>query len=268
MPDDMAAEKSATLTQLGAEVRRVPAVSIVNNAHFCRLAERAAEEDPGGFFANQFENEANFRAHYETTGPEIWRQCGGRLDAFVMAAGTGGTLAGVGTYLRGRDSNVRVALVDPPGSALFHKVVSGVLYAPEQAERRLRRNRYDTITEGIGLDRLTRNFARGLPAVTHAFKGTDSEAVEMAHYLVRNDGLFVGSSSAMNCVGAVKMARLLGPGHTIVTCLCDSGARSLSKTYNPEFLQRHNLVPCAEGANLDFVAPVHSDDSQALAFEV
>lgn len=253
MPDDMAAEKATMLRTLGAEVRRVRSVSIVNNDHFCKLAERLAAATTGGFFADQFENTANFRAHYETTGPEIWRQTGGRLDAFVMAAGTGGTLAGVGCYLRQMDAAVRVALVDPPGSALYHRVASGVLYAPEQAERRLRRNRYDTITEGIGLDRLTANFARGLGAYTHAFRGTDREAVEMAHYLLRNDGLFVGSSSAMNCVGAVRMARELGPGHVIVTCLCDSGQRSLSKTFNPEFLAAKGLSPQSQGTSLDFV---------------
>lgn len=139
------------------------------------------------------------------------------------------------------------------GSSLYHKIKSGVLFTAEQAERRLQRNRYDTITEGIGIDRLTANFAMGLKDITMAFKGTDLEAVEMAHYLLRNDGLFVGSSSAMNCVGAVKMARLLGPRHTIVTALCDGGQRSLSKTYNVEFLKAKNLVPTSTGDSLDFV---------------
>lgn len=254
MPDDMAMEKATMLRTLGAEVKRVKSVSIVNNAHFCKLAEQHAKETPGGFFADQFENTANFRAHFQTTGAEIWRQTQGRVDAFVMAAGTGGTLAGVGSYLRQMNPSVQVALIDPPGSALYHKVASGVLYAPEQAERRLRRNRYDTVTEGIGLDRLTANFAMGLAAFTQAFRGTDQEAVEMAHYLLRNDGLFVGSSSAMNCVGVVKMARELGPGHTIVTCLCDSGQRSLSKTFNAEFLTERGLTPRSQGTSVEFVA--------------
>ena len=214
-----------------------------------------AEQTPGGFFANQFENTANFRAHYSTTGPEIWKQAGGaQIDAFVMAAGTGGTLSGVGRFLSEMKPGIKVCLVDPPGSALYHKIASGVLYAPQQAERRLLRNRYDTICEGIGLDRLTANFGLGLDAVHHAYKGTDEECVEMANYLLRNEGLFCGSSSAMNCVGVVKLARDLGPNHTIVTVLCDSGQRSLSKLYNAEFLAAKGLTPThLTGGTVEFV---------------
>lgn len=298
MPDDMATEKSDLLVQLGATVHRVPAVSIVNNGHFCKRAQQRASEISGGFYCDQFEYEfitllpflhdtlycisieglhnihfvvnncvaaltwlaahvrnlANYSAHFSTTGPEVWAQTEGKVDAFVMAAGTGGTLGGVGGYLRLQNPGIVVALVDPPGSALYNKVAAGVLYAPQQAEKKLRRNRYDTITEGIGIDRLTANFAKGLADITMAFQGTDLEAVEMGHWLLRNEGLFVGSSSAMNCVGAVKLARKLGPGKTIVTVLCDSGARSLSKMYNPSFLAAKGLKPSGRADGLDFVA--------------
>ena len=253
MADDMAMEKEVMLTTLGAEVRRVKAVSIVHRDHFCNVAKRLAEEDPSGFYANQFENLANARAHFGTTAREIWQQTRGRLDAFVMAAGTGGTISGVAQYLRQRRPGIHVALVDPPGSSLYLKVTSGVTYTAEQAESRLQRNRYDTITEGIGIDRLTRNFDAGLSFITHAFKGTDQEAVDMAGFLLQEDGIFVGSSSAMNCVGAVKMAQVLGPGHTIVTCLCDQGHRSMSKLYNPAYLAERELVPFSPSRPLSFL---------------
>lgn len=265
MPDDMAAEKETLLRTLGAEVRRVPAVSIVNPGHFCRVAEALAHRLPNALYVDQFENLGNFRAHRDTTGEEIWRQTGGQLDAFVMSAGTGGTLGGVAAALKAKASPAHIALVDPPGSALFLKVASGVLYAPEQAERRLQRHRYDTMTEGIGIDRLTANFAAGLPYITHAFRGTDQEAVEMAYFLLRNDGLFIGSSSAMNCVGAVRMARLLGPGHVVVTCLCDGGARGLSKLYNAAFLAERGLTPQSTGRDLSFVS---SDPATAAVVAV
>ncbi|EGD83485.1 cysteine synthase [Salpingoeca rosetta] len=260
MPDDMAMEKEVMLRTLGADVRRVKAVSIVNRDHFCNVAKRMAEEDPMGFYANQFENIANARAHFATTGAELWQQTRGRLDAFVMAAGTGGTISGVAQYLRQRDPKIRVALVDPPGSSLYLKVVSGVTYTVEQAESRLQRNRYDTITEGIGIDRLTRNFDAGLPFITDAFKGTDQQAVDMAYFLLDNDGIFVGSSSAMNCVGAVRMAQRLGPGHTIVTCLCDQGHRSMSKLYSPEYLASRGLVTPQRGAAMPAFL-THAEDN-------
>eukprot|EP00055_Hartaetosiga_balthica_P002105 m.2781 g.2781 ORF g.2781 m.2781 type:complete len:447 (+) comp1935_c0_seq1:62-1402(+) len=243
MADDMAMEKELMLATLGAEIRRVKAVSIVHRDHYCNVAKRLAEEDPMGFYANQFENVANAQAHYETTGKEIWQQLHGDLDAFVMAAGTGGTISGVGQYLRHQRDSIRVCLIDPPGSSLYHKVVSGVTYTHQQSEKALLRNRYDTITEGIGIDRLTKNFDVGLKYITDAFQGEDIEAVYMAHYLLKHEGIFIGSSSAMNCVGVVKLARKLGKGHTIVTCLCDQGHRSMSKLYNDEFLRKWNLVP-------------------------
>ncbi|KAL2316648.1 hypothetical protein Fmac_030524 [Flemingia macrophylla] len=286
IPDDAAVEKSQILEALGATVERVRPVSITHKDHFVNIARRRAsqanqfaialknrnsqfnaKEDTeringyesdgynhtsvfphdcqGGFFADQFENLANFRAHYEGTGPEIWEQTNGKLDAFVAAAGTGGTVAGVSRFLQEKNPNIKCFLVDPPGSGLFNKVTRGVMYTKEEAEGRRLKNPFDTITEGIGINRITRNFA--MAKLDGAFRGTDREAVEMARFLLKNDGLFLGSSSAMNCVGAVRVAQAIGPGHTIVTILCDSGMRHLSKFYNAEYLSELGLTPKATG---------------------
>ncbi|KAI8463680.1 MAG: cysteine synthase [Monoraphidium minutum] len=249
MPDDAAAEKPQTLRALGAEVALLRPVSIVHPEHPVNVARRrAAAEGPGAVFADQFENLANMRAHLQT-GREIWEQTRGRVDAFVSGAGTGGTIAGVSALLKGRDPRVRIFLIDPPGSSLYNKVTRGVLYTREEAEGTRLRNPFDTITEGVGLNRLTANFADALPRVDGAFRGSDREAVEMAAHLLRADGLFVGSSAAMNCVGAVKAARALGPGHTVVTLLCDGGQRHLSKFHSPEYLAAAGLTPAAGGAD-------------------
>ncbi|EDQ85267.1 uncharacterized protein MONBRDRAFT_12054 [Monosiga brevicollis MX1] len=258
MADDMAMEKEILLRTLGAEVHRVKAVSFVNNQHFCRVAEALATEIPGGFYVNQFENAANFLAHYHHTGPEIWAQTSGVIDAFVMGAGTGGTLAGVGTFLKEQSSDIHVVLADPPGSALYRKVKNGVIYTSQQAEQRLQRNRYDTILEGVGIDRLTRNFALGQAAVDDAYQVTDAESVTMAYWLLAHEGLFIGSSSALNLVAAVKLARTLPAGSTIVTCICDQGNRGMSKVYNDAFLESKDLLAAAQHADiatgcLDFV---------------
>ncbi|KAL6649487.1 hypothetical protein ACP70R_013711 [Stipagrostis hirtigluma subsp. patula] len=205
----------------------------------------SASYSKGGFFADQFENMANFRAHYEWTGPEIWEQTKGTLHAFVAAAGTGGTIAGVSRYLKEKNRNIKCFLMDPPGSGLFNKVTRGVMYTKEEAEGKRLKNPFDTITEGIGINRVTRNFM--MAELDGAYRGTDREAVEMSRFLLRNDGLFVGSSSAMNCVGAVRVAQDLGPGHTIVTILCDSGMRHLSKFFNDQYLADHGLTPTATG---------------------
>ncbi|KAK3147982.1 hypothetical protein QOZ80_3BG0289150 [Eleusine coracana subsp. coracana] len=201
--------------------------------------------DSKGFFADQFENMANYRAHYEWTGPEIWEQTKRTLHAFVAAAGTGGTIAGVSRYLKEKNKNIKCFLMDPPGSGLFNKVTRGVMYTKEEAEGKRLKNPFDTITEGIGINRVTRNFM--MAELDGAYRGTDKEAVEMSRFLLRNDGLFLGSSSAMNCVGAVRVAQDLGPGHTIVTILCDSGMRHLSKFFNDQYLADHGLTPTATG---------------------
>ncbi|XP_050246518.1 cysteine synthase 2-like isoform X1 [Quercus robur] len=284
IPDDAAIEKSQIIESLGATVERVRPVSITHRDHFVNIARRRALEAneaaskhrkadqmngesleqtidyttggekqssalphncKGGFFADQFENLANFRAHYEGTGPEIWDQTGGSLDAFVAAAGTGGTVAGVSRFLQEKNPNIKCFLIDPPGSGLFNKVTRGVMYTREEAEGQRLKNPFDTITEGIGINRLTQNFM--MAKLDGAFRGTDLEAVEMSRFLLKNDGLFLGSSSAMNCVGAVRVAQSIGPGHTIVTILCDSGMRHLSKFCNAEYLSQHGLTPKATG---------------------
>lgn len=282
IPDDVAIEKSQILEALGATVERVRPVSITHRDHYVNVARRRALEAneiaskhqninqnntkdgnqingytsdketqsilyecKGGFFADQFENLANFRAHYEGTGPEIWEQVRGNLDAFVAAAGTGGTVSGISRFLKEKNSSIKCFLIDPPGSGLFNKVTRGVMYTREEAEGQRLKNPFDTITEGIGINRLTENFK--LAELDGAFRGTDIEAVEMSRYLLKNDGLFLGSSSAMNCVGAVRVAQALGPGHTIVTILCDNGMRHLTKFYNAQYLSRYGLTPSATG---------------------
>lgn len=284
IPDDAAIEKSQILEALGATVERVRPVSITHKDHYVNIAKRRALEAndvaleqeiskktngkdvaqingdihkgekqyqffsgdcKGGFFADQFESLANFRAHYEGTGPEVWKQTGGNLHSFVAAAGTGGTVAGVSRFLKEKDPNIKCFLIDPPGSGLFNKVTRGVMYTREEAEGRRLKNPFDTITEGIGINRLTENFK--MAELDGAFRGTDMEAVEMSRFLLKNDGLFVGSSSSMNCVGAVRVAQSLGPGHIIVTILCDSGMRHLSKFHNAQYLSQHGLTPSATG---------------------
>ena len=258
MPDDAAEEKAVTIAALGASVQRVRPVSIAHPDHFVNVARRAAAAavasgGPGAaYFADQFETEANFRAHAESTGPEVWAQTGGRLHAFVAAAGTGGTLAGVGAALRARDPAVRLYLVDPPGSSLYNRVTRGVLYARQEAEGRRTRHQVDTITEGIGINRLTANFMRA-PRLDGAFRGSDAEAVAMARHLRAADGLFVGSSAAMNAVGALRVAQQLGPGHTVVTLLCDGGARHLSKFWSDDYLDAAGLLPPPEQAGRELL---------------
>ncbi|CAN6477797.1 unnamed protein product [Victoria cruziana] len=215
IPDDAAIEKSQILEALGATVERVRPVSITHKDHFVNIARRRASEAneiaryqeiggkneypgfchlqegkphpvfprscKGGYFADQFENLANYQAHYESTGPEIWEQTGGQLHAFVSAAGTGGTLAGVSRFLQEKNQDIKCFLVDPPGSGLYNKVTRGVMYTREEAEGRRLKNPFDTITEGIGINRLTKNFMMATK-LDGAFRGTDREAVEMSRY--------------------------------------------------------------------------------------
>ena len=254
MPSDQAMEKSDLLLKLGAIVDRVRPAPIVDQAHFVNQARNLAAEhtaDPEragrGFFADQFETEANWRAHYEGTGPEIFQQCGGVLDVFVAGAGTGGTTSGVATFLKSKLPNVRVVLADPSGSGLFNKIKHGVMFHPQEKEGTRRRQQVDTIVEGIGLTRSTANFEAGRELIDDAVKVTDAQALAMARWLVEKDGIFVGSSSAVNCecngnlpltldtlltktgVATVQTAMKVGPGRRLVTILCDSGTRHLSK---------------------------------------
>jgi cysteine synthase A len=190
----------------------------------------------------------------------VWAQTRGAVTAFVAAAGTGGTLAGTGAYLQSRNPDVKIYLIDPPGSSLYNRVTRGVMYASTEAEGKRSRNQVDTITEGIGINRLTANFARA-PPLAGAFRGTDAEAVAMARHLRSAEGLFVGSSSAMNAVGALRVAQALGPGHTVVTVLCDGGGRHLSKFWSEGALEAAGLTPPPERAGHELEWLLSSSDA-------
>ncbi|KAH8996520.1 PALP-domain-containing protein [Lactarius hatsudake] len=199
---------------------------------------------PRGYFADQFENRCNFAAHFTGTGPEIWRQTNGEVAAFVAGAGTGGTIAGTGQFLKSMADDVLVALADPDGSGLYNKVKHGVMYDHKESEGTRRRHQVDTVVEGIGINRLTKNIELALPVIDDAFRITDAEAVSMARFLVQRDGLFLGSSSAVNLVACVKLVRKLGwnNGEKVVTVLCDSGARHYSKVrLNDAYLSKAGI---------------------------
>jgi cysteine synthase len=241
MPNDQSLEKVDLLHHLGATVERVSPAPITSPQHFVNLArQRAAEhskiatDGSKGFFADQFESPANWSAHFSTTGPEIFAQTGGDMAAFVVGAGTGGTISGVAAYLKQEMGlkDVQIVLADPEGSGLYNKVKYGVMYAPQEKEGTRRRQQVDTVVEGIGINRVTENFERGRELVDDAVKVTDEQARRMARWLVERDGVFVGSSSAVNCVAAVVTALRLSKGGRkgrVVTVLCDSGTRHLSK---------------------------------------
>lgn len=241
MPSDQSLEKVDLLHHLGATVERVPPAPITSPQHFVNLArQRAAEhaknatDGSKGFFADQFESPANWSAHFSSTGPEIFAQTSGHIAAFVTGAGTGGTISGVAAYLKQEMGlkDVQIVLADPEGSGLYNKVKYGVMYAPQEKEGTRRRQQVDTVVEGIGINRVTENFERGRELVDDAVKVTDEQARRMARWLVEKDGVFVGSSSAVNCVAAVVTALRLkrrGREGRVVTVLCDSGTRHLSK---------------------------------------
>jgi cysteine synthase A len=251
LPDDQAVEKQRILRSLGAVVYEVPTASISNPKHYVNLGRKAAvlARDKFGVsavFIDQFENLSNFDIHYRKTGPELLRQLGERghrLDAFIMSSGTGGTIAGMGTYFKEQygATEVQIVLVDPPGSSLYNKVEHGIAFAAEQRERHLRKHRYDTLAEGIGLDRITRNFSSGLDCIDKAIRVTDQEAVDMAHWILRTDGLWIGSSSAMNLVGAIRTALALPEGSSVVTIVCDGGQRHATRFWDPTFIREWGL---------------------------
>ena len=233
IPDTQSQEKKDLLRLSGAELIEVPAVPYANPNNYVRysgrLAEALAKTEPGGaVWANQFDNVANRRGHYETTGPEIWDALEGKVDGFVSAVGSGGTLAGVGMALKERDSAVKIALADPMGAALYSFYTTGEL-----------KSSGSSITEGIGQGRVTANL-EGAP-VDFAFQIPDEEALPIVFDLAVKEGLLVGGSTGVNVAGAIRLARALGPGHTIVTLLCDSGARYASKLFNPAFLRAKGL---------------------------
>ncbi|CAK4031364.1 Cysteine synthase 2 [Lecanosticta acicola] len=237
MPSDVSVEKSDLLLKLGATVERVKPASIVDQNQFVNTARRRAQEHtshpnkPGrGFFADQFENTANYLAHQNSTGPEIYAQTNGQLDAFIAGAGTGGTLSGVALALKPLLPNLKVILADPQGSGLYNKVKFGVMFSPTEAEGTRRRHQVDSLVEGIGINRLTANMNAGLHLIDDAVKVTDEQAMKMARWLVEKEGLFVGSSSCVNLVAAATIATREGwKGKRIVTIICDSGTRHLSK---------------------------------------
>ena len=206
MPSDQAVEKSDLLRKLGAVVERVSPVSIADPAHFVNRARALAAKhtaDPNrpgrGYFADQFETDANWRTHYDTTGPEIFQQCSGKIDAFVAGAGTGGTISGVAKFLKTRLPDVKIVLADPQGSGLFNKVKYGVMFNNTEREGTRRRHQVDSVVEGIGSNRVTANFEAGRALIDDAMQVDDDQALAMARWLVQKDGIFIGSSSAVNC---------------------------------------------------------------------
>ena len=233
MPETQSQEKKDMLRLCGADLRLVAAVPYANPLNYVRysgqLAEEIAQHEPhGAIWANQFDNVANRRGHYETTGPEIWAQTDGKVDAFVSAVGTGGTLAGVAMALKDRNPRIKIYLADPMGSAIYSYYAKGELKAEG-----------NSISEGIGNGRITKNL-EGAP-LDGWFQVTDEEMLPVLFDLVQEEGLILGGSTGINIVGAIKAAKELGPGHTIVTVLADYGTRYQSKLFNPVFLHERKL---------------------------
>ncbi|MBI1239409.1 MAG: cysteine synthase A [Alphaproteobacteria bacterium] len=233
IPETQSQEKKDTLRLLGAELIEVPAVPYRDPNNYVKLSGRLAEEinatDPAGaIWANQFDNVANRNGHIATTGPEIWQQTDGRVDGFICAVGTGGTLAGVAMALKERNPKITIGLADPHGAALYSYYTTGELKAEGSS-----------ITEGIGQGRITANLEGA--RIDRAYRIADFEAVERVFELLENEGLCLGGSSGINVAGAERLARDLGPGHTIVTVLCDYGTRYQSRLFNPDFLREKSL---------------------------
>ncbi|KKX34139.1 cysteine synthase A [Rhizobium sp. LC145] len=233
IPETQSQEKKDALKLMGAELVEVPAVPYKNPNNYVkvsgRLAEELAKTDPAGaIWANQFDNVANREAHVQTTAPEIWEQTGGKVDGFVCAVGSGGTLAGVAEGLKAKNPNVKIGIADPEGAALFEYYAHGEL-----------KSEGSSITEGIGQGRITANLEGFTP--DFAYRIPDAEALPLIFDLVENEGLCLGGSTGINIAGAIRLAKDLGPGHTIVTILCDYGNRYQSKLFNPDFLKSKGL---------------------------
>ena len=233
IPETQSQEKKDMLRLAGATLVEVPAAPYANPNNYVkvsgRLAEELAKTEPNGaVWANQFDNVANRQGHLDTTGPEIWEQTAGKVDGFICAVGSGGTLAGVGMALKARNPKVTIGLADPMGAALYSYYTAGVLKAEGSS-----------ITEGIGQGRITANLVDA--PVDVAFQIPDAEAVQIVFDLLEQEGLCLGGSSGINVAGAIRLAKQMGPGHTIVTVLCDYGTRYQSKLFNPEFLRSKNL---------------------------
>lgn len=229
IPETQSQEKMDLLRTLGAEVRAVPAVPYKDHNNYVKLSGRIAEEMDNAIWANQFDNLANRQAHYETTGKEIWQQTDGKVDGWVAATGTGGTFAGVSLFLKEKNPNIQCVLADPMGSGLYSYVKTG--------EIKIEGN---SITEGIGNSRITANM-EGVP-IDDAVQIHDNEALRVIYQLLYKEGLFMGGSVGINVAGAIALAKQLGPGHTIVTVLCDGGARYQSRLYNSQWLKSKGLT--------------------------
>jgi cysteine synthase A len=233
IPDTQSQEKKDALRVLGAELLEVPAVPYKNPNNYVKVSGRLAEqlartEASGAIWANQFDNIANRDGHIRTTAQEIWQQTGGKVDGFVSAVGTGGTLAGVAAGLKEKNGDVKIALADPLGAALYSFYTEGTLKAEGSS-----------ITEGIGQGRITANLEGFTPDFSYQIP--DEEALPIVFDLIQQEGMCLGGSTGINIAGAIRLARDLGPGHTIVTILCDSGTRYQSKMFNPDFLRSKNL---------------------------
>ncbi len=243
IPETQSQEKKDMLRLCGAELKEVPAVPYRDPNNYVHVAERLAKkmaetEQKGVLYANQWDNTANRRAHYEGTGPEIWRQTGGKVDGFICAIGTGGTLAGVSMFMKEKSPGIAIGIADPLGASMYSYYATGELKAEGSS-----------ITEGIGQGRITKNLEGA--AVDEPFQITDEEALPFIFDLLKLEGLCLGGSSAINIAGAVKLAKKMGPGHTIVTILADYGSRYQSKLFNPQFLKEKGLpVP-------DWLAPTN-----------
>ena len=233
IPDTQSQEKKDMLRLAGAELIEVPAVPYKDDNNYVKYSGRLAAElaeksDNGAIWANQFDNVANRQAHIDTTGPEIWQQTEGQVDGFTCAIGTGGTLAGTAIYLKQQNANIRIAVADPMGACMYHWYKHGELKAEGTS-----------ITEGIGQGRVTENLVDA--PIDDAYQIPDAEALPIVFDLLTEEGLCLGGSSGINIAGAMRMARELGPGHTIVTILCDYGTRYQSKLFNPAFLKEKGL---------------------------
>ena len=233
MPDNQSPEKVQLLETLGAEVHQIPVVPYSNPNQYQKVAQRVAAALPNAIWSNQFDNTANRETHARTTGPEIWEQTAGKVDAFVAASGTGGTIGGVADYLKSKSRAVRIVLADPPGSALYAYIRTGTLAATGSG----------SITEGIGIARVTANL-KDAP-IDDAVHIEDADTVRYVYRLLHEEGLFLGSTSGINVAAAVRVARELGPGHTIVTVLCDGGAKYQSRLFNRAWLEQKGLAAFA-----------------------
>jgi cysteine synthase len=233
MNDNQTQEKKDTLINIGADLRLVPPKPYKDDGNFVKIAGRLAEEmrntnNKGVVWTNQFDNTANAKGHYKTTGPEIWNQTDGKIDAFICSSGTGGTISGISNALKEKNKNIKIYLSDPKGSCLYNYIKNGELKSDG-----------NSITEGIGSSRVTKNFENAV--IDDAFSIDDNEALPILYDLIEKEGLSLGTSCGINIAGAIRLGKELGPGHTIVTILCDKSDRYQTKLFNKEFLQSKNL---------------------------